>query len=132
YAIRDKTFSSQLGATQVSTRQPVATGVELTKNSDRHDIHFLVQNVDLRIGDRLSNRHASAKLLRLPHQMTSSEGRVLGWTIAVDQLALRRLASEPLDLGQRQYVASGEQVFETPQALQLLVNHQVKQTRCEP
>ena len=53
----DKFFRRQLGAIQVTPRESVASDVELAGNPDGQGLQVSIENVDLRIVDRPTDRY---------------------------------------------------------------------------
>src|SRR6476660_1240690 len=90
--VRHEAFCRLPGPLQVTARQSVASRVQLTHHTDRHQLHPTIQNVDLRVRHRTPDRQRLSDLPDVRHAVASRERRVLRWSIAVDQHhALTRL-----------------------------------------
>ena len=85
-AVGNKLFSSELRVVQVTSSEAIAASVELPGNATRHRLQILVEDVDLCIGDRSTDRYVTLKLACVRGCVTAGEGRVFGWAVAVNQL----------------------------------------------
>src|SRR5437762_10478006 len=54
--VREKLLGCQVGTVEITTRQAGATDTELARHTDRRWFQIPVNNVDLRIRDRMANR----------------------------------------------------------------------------
>ena len=50
--ITNKSFCGQLGTVQITARHAVAADIEITMYADGHGLQVVIENIDLRIGDR--------------------------------------------------------------------------------
>src|SRR5581483_615230 len=90
-----KPLPRQLPTVQIPPRQPLSANVYLPANPDRHRIPVLIHHLDLRIADRLANRHP-CPVIPLLHLMPARIRRHFRAAIYIQQLRPRKCLREPL------------------------------------
>src|ERR1700752_708482 len=128
----DKLFRTEIGAIEIPACQAIATDVELAHCSDRRRLQLAIKYVNLGVRNGSANRHRAVNGGGLGHWMATGKGGVLGWTIAIDQLAAGNVLEKSPDVCDREHVATRQQLFELFQVVELLVHHQVEQARRQP
>ena len=83
--IRDKSLGGEIRPAVIASRDPRAANVQLAPHADRNRPQLLVEDVDLLIGDRPSDRH---RRIRLPRAATvdAAPDCALSWPVFVEQL----------------------------------------------
>src|SRR4029079_6123739 len=85
--IGNETLSGQVGPPEVTPRQTVTTGVELSRHADWRGISVPVEDVHRAVGHCAADgdrRRAGCR-----HREPGTEGGVLGWTVSVDEARRR-------------------------------------------
>src|SRR5262245_28161867 len=99
--------------------------MNLTRNTDRDPIALRVQNPDVGAVDRSTDRkrlvEESGLQVRGVHRQAGREGRILGGTVAVDDLDLWIEGEQALHMIARDDIASGQQLLDPLEQRRLLV-----------
>src|SRR6185295_10782024 len=80
----DEFFRGQVRSVQIPPSKAVASGKQLAVNADRHRLQMRVQNVNLRIRDRGTDRNGAFRR-RGSDVVAAGESCVLRWPVAVDE-----------------------------------------------
>src|ERR1700730_11005518 len=101
--IRNELLSRHLGTIQITTGDAVAANVQLALDADGNWTKIWVQQVNLSIGDRPSNRQGSRHLLRIGNLRLVSRGDYACFcrTVGVDPAYFSSAYSKPTGKGRR-------------------------------
>src|SRR5213078_4088604 len=86
------------GIGEVASSNPYTTNIDLTRHADRHWSHMLIEQVDLRVGQRAANRGCLDLHIcgRNEHGLCHII-RAFGWPIRIHQWDLRTALSPTID-----------------------------------
>ncbi len=115
--IREETFCGQFLAIQISTRHTIATDIQLAHHSDRNWRTVPIENVDLRVRDRTSDRKTSQTIIDLHDLISGGDGRDFRGAVTIQEM-LRAVAIQNLRHHTRiNRITTGKQITQVAKGL---------------
>ena len=127
----DKTLGREGGIVPVAKGKTVAPDIKLSCHAGRQKPQFLVKDIGRRIGNWRADGNSSPIVTRLDPE-TAGKGCILGWTVAIDQGAVRKRFNSFHDMGNGQRLAAHKQLSERLQTLRIFIDHHIEQPAGEP
>src|SRR6185369_775603 len=81
--IGNEPLGRQLRTRQITSRQTDSTYVDLTGNSDRSRVQITIEYVELRVGNRLSDRHRAFECCAARNFVNAASDHSFSWSIFV-------------------------------------------------
>src|SRR5207247_8175766 len=122
----------QLLSFEIASRQPVATHIKLAGNADGNGISHFIQQINLRVRNRLSNGNGTPLQRGRRNDMTAGKGGVLGGTVAVDQTRMRQSFERLFDVRNGKNIAAAEQVNHMPELIEMVIDQLLKKAGSQP
>src|ERR1700720_3133193 len=102
----NEALRGERGTIHISARETIAPDVQLSAYAYRYRLQPSIQDIDLRVGDRPTDRNRILEHREISDGETDTERRRFGGSITVDQLTSGQLVKRLFDMARGKHISA--------------------------
>jgi len=130
--VRQKPLGIEIRSVVVTERDARAAQVHFAPHTNRHRLAEGVENVGRGVVHRPADRNRGPVRVDVVDLVADAEGGNLGGAVSVDQLYVRQLVQHLPDVRDGEHVATGHELAQPPQVVEVRVDGEVGQGSHQP